>query len=180
MLIPSETGPLSQWFRAFQFSYQVSEWGKQCLCCWDMTDWFGVEKGQSRAVSGHSPTEAPRPDQNMQIWFLKTEHFLALALLCCIAFLHYRFCTGGCLLCTHTCVVCAITKAGLGSYREHYQLVIVFILSVNLSIDCPFIYNLIVALLHQPLIYYNLEATQKESLNLFPSAPKNGELIQVQ
>lgn len=26
--------------------------------------------------------------------------------------------------------------------------------------------NLILALLHQPLIYYNLEATQKESLNL--------------
>lgn len=59
---------------------------------WDRTDWFGVEKGQSRAVSGHSPPEAPRPDQNMQIWFLKIEYFPALALLCCIAFLHYRFC----------------------------------------------------------------------------------------
>lgn len=74
---------------------------------------------------------------------------------------------------THTCIVCAVTKAGLGSYSEHFQLVMVFILSADLSIDCPFIYNLTAALLHQPLIYYNLGATQKEYFNLLNS--KNGK-----
>lgn len=56
------------------------------------------------------------------------------------------------------------------------QLRVLFYLWIcPLSVD-----NLIVALQHQPLIYYNLETTQKEFLNLFPSAPKNGELTQVQ
>lgn len=106
----------------------------------------------------------------MQIWFLKIEHFPALALLCCIAFLCSRLCPGGCSRCTRWGVTVSIfSQLGVLFYLWIYPEI------VHLSID-----NLIVALQHQPLIYYSLEATQKESFNLFPSAPKNGELTQVQ
>lgn len=54
---------LSQWFRAFQFSYLVSQWGKQCLC-------GGVETGQTDLMLRRDRAEllVATPHRNTQTW----------------------------------------------------------------------------------------------------------------